>query len=153
MEVDTARVTGITVRAVGVDLAGLSGGALFELRRCFGRNARKCRQAILSKAKKRLRDGLGQLEEQLTAEAKRRGLPEPRPGAASLTVIFDGVEDAAYLAAFLEGLEQVYLSERSKIMRQGQVERNILDVRCVAFECSTFVGKIARAIGETRVEV
>ena len=150
-EINTARLGAIQVRAVDLDLAALSGATLYELGRCFKRNLRKCASALFNKAKKRLRDGLGQIERQLVAEAERRGCPEPGPGAAPLTLTFERVEDAGCFCAFCQGLEQVYLSERAEIPRQGQIERSILDTKSVAFECARFCGLIARAINETEV--
>jgi len=149
-EIDATRLERITVRALGVDLAGLSAAALVELHRNFATTARKFRYS-LRPVKRGVRHGCVQIKKQLSAEAERRRGPEPKPSAAMLTLTFKSVEDAAYLAAFLEGLEKVYVSERSEILPQGQVERSILDTKSVAFECTKFVGSIAAAITETEV--
>ena len=145
-EIETGRLVGITVRVEGVELAALSALALYELRRNFASSARKFRHSVLG-AKKRVRRGVDQIAHQLAAEAERRGCPEPRASAAPLTLIFGSVEDAGCLVAFLEGLEQVYLSERAKIAEQGQVERAIL------FECAQFCGTVAAGIKGTELEV
>ena len=151
-EVELARLGEIRVQAVGVDLAELGAGVLYELHRNFASTARRYRLA-LSVTKKSVRRGAAQIAQQLAAEAERRASPPPRPSAASLTVVLKSVEETGYLAAFLAGLEEVYLSERAKIARQDELERNILDIRSIGFECGRFCGHLAAAINESSVEV
>jgi len=152
VEIDTERLGRIAVRAEGIDLAGLSGGALYELHRNFASTARKYRYA-LSALKKRVRHGVAQIEAQLSAEAGRRRGPEPRPSAVHLTLIFENVEDAGLFAAFLAGLEETYLAARAKTPRQDEMERSICDVKSVGFQCAKFCSLIAAAITETEVEI
>ncbi len=146
-EIDTARIGPVEVRMATVDMALLSGAALYELVRCFASTARKCRRAVLRRTRRRVHYVMEQIERQLADEAKRRA--DSRPAAEALLVTFKTVEDAAYLSGFLEGLENVYLSERAKIDHPPVT----LEVRTVAHECSVFCGKLAAAINENEVEV
>jgi len=149
---EIARLTDISVEIASVDLGALSAAALYELQRHFASTARKYRHAF-GAVKKSVRRGAEQIARQLAGEAERRGRPEPRPPAALLTLNFKRVESAGYLMAFVAGLEELYVSERSKIPQQGEMERSILDVRGIGFEASKFCRLVAAAICETTVEV
>ncbi|MBZ5723031.1 MAG: hypothetical protein LAO03_22045 [Acidobacteriia bacterium] len=149
-ELDTASLGEIRVAAPDVDLAALSDVALLELGRCFAANGRKCRGRFVGAVKRELRGGIEQIGQRLAAEADRRRSLEPGP-AAPLIVIFKNVEAAAVFASFLEGLRETYISQRAKVAPQGELERSIVDLRAVAFECVEFCRAIAAAIFQTEL--
>ncbi len=151
-EIDATRLERITVRALGVDLAGLSAAALVELYRNFTATARKFRYS-LRPVKRGVRHGCVQIEKQLSAEAERRRGPEPRPSAATLTLLFESVEGAGFFVAFLAGLEEMYIAARAETPRQGEMERSICDVKAAGYECAKFCSSVAMAITETEVEI
>jgi hypothetical protein len=149
-EIETAAVREIRVAVPDADLAALSDVALLDVGRCFAVNARKFRRARFSAMKRSLLGGIEQIGQQLAAELDRRRSLEPGP-AAPLTVIFEGVEAAGYFAAFVGGLAELYVVERAKIAPQGELERSIVDLRAVAFECAEFCRAIAAAIFQTEL--
>lgn len=152
-KLDTARLRGIRVEAADVNLAVLSAFALLELCRQFTSTAKKCRRAKFNRAKKAVRGAVEQIRDQLGAEAKRRTRQEKSTAAAPLVLVFETVEAAGFLASFLGGLAEVYVAERANVAPQSEFERDVLDVKSVAFECAGFCRSIAAAICQHEVEV